>query len=661
MDAKVGELEINNIFNRKESEIISSVPEIASDKKEENPNITTVSEPQQLLTTVTDKLQDDPNLLKRSISPTGSDKSNDRPSTKIKPDGKNLSEGKSVEPVVARDSEKLADIPLKKSNDRPSKKIKPDGKNLPEEKRVEPVVARDSDIPLEKSNDRPTKKIKPNGKNLPEEKEPVVARDSEKLTDIPLKKSNDRPSKKIKPDGKTIPEEKLVEPVVARDSKKLTDIPLKKSKVENSNKVPVNAINLNGVGTFGTKSDKGKIDIANKDSMKMSIVPEDKLENRERNKTPSGSDKLQNVPFKKRKFDFKTPLMETEVEPKDMSAKKSIVDNKSKHEDKLSTDVGNLKALGTSGSTEEKLNQRNGKVSLKVTDALEGKIIKKTKDDCSQELPDNRRVGNNTNGSSGEDLVASSALSKGKSKCVLGLDSVRNNKKHKGEQSDENKKKLAVNKLLKGSALSNDRDKKIPYQEFVCDPKPNADKSGWFRQLPWDQRLKNAYDQGTAVLLHNVDTDFTSADIEDIVWNAFNENCEAKIVQRTAVSSPHHDQALILLNTKEAAQRILARLDEECLIVSSNGRPLVATVCPPISTKKDSSFFGHLVLDKNRVQSQREDEAVSTSHFSQPNTIEYDMAMDWCLLQSWSKNWWDKIHKQQGLELKKLESTRVQK
>ncbi|GJV59728.1 hypothetical protein Tco_1465828 [Tanacetum coccineum] len=612
MDDKVGELEIKNVFNRKKSEI-SSVPENALDKMEENRNITTVGEPQQLLTTVTNKLQDDPNLLKRSISPTGSDK------------------------------------------------------------------------------------------------------------------LNDPHSKKIKPDGKSLPEETRVEPVVARDSEKLTDISLKKSKVENSNKMPVNANNLNGVGTFGTKSETGKINIANKDSMKMSIMPGDKLENRERNKTPSGSDTLQTRPFKKRKFDFETPLMETEVglkdmsimsskklivdnkskhedklpadvnnlkalgtsgstkeklnqrngkvslkvtdalegntikktevELKDMSSKKSIVDNKSKHEDKLPADVNNLKALGTSGSTKEKLNQMNGKVSLKVTDALEGNTIKKTKDDCSQELPDNRTVGNNTNGSSGKDLVASSASSKGKSKSGLGLDSVRNNKKQKEEQSDENKKKLAMNKLLKGSALSNDRDKKILYQEFVCGPKPNTDKSGWFRRLPWDQRLKNALDQETAVLLHNVDPDFTSADIEDIVWNAFNDNCEAKIVQRTAVSSPHHGQALILLKTKEVAQRILVRLDKECLILS-NGRPLVATVCPPISTEKHSSFFGHLVLDKNRVRSQREDEAVSTSHFSQPNTIEYDMAMDWRLLQSRSKKWWDKIHKEQGLELKKLESLR---
>nr|GFB91599.1 protein anti-silencing 1 [Tanacetum cinerariifolium] len=40
------------------------------------------------------------------------------------------------------------------------------------------------------------------------------------------------------------------------------------------------------------------------------------------------------------------------------------------------------------------------------------------------------------------------------------------------------------------------------------------DKSNWFRQLPWDERLKNAYDQGMAILLHNVDPDYTSSEIE---------------------------------------------------------------------------------------------------------------------------------------------------
>nr|GEW95976.1 protein anti-silencing 1-like [Tanacetum cinerariifolium] len=341
-----------------------------------------------------------------------------------------------------------------------------------------------------------------------------------------------------------------------------------------------------------------------------------------------------------------------------------MVENKSKHEEKLHADVNNLKDLGTSGLTEEKLNQKNGKISSKVMDDSEGKIIRNSKDGGSAKLPDNKKLGNNGSGSakllgnkklgnsgsredlvpnpslakgksksklaldstaiykgskqeqssdgkiikksnndgskklpdnkkldnsgSGKDLVANSTLSKGKEKSRLALDSIANNKEYNEEQScegkiikrskddgfakrldnkqqgnseskeqtHEKKRRLTMNKSFKAPASSTDRDKKLAYQEFVCGQKlndVNDDKSKWFRQLPWDERLKNVYDQGKAILLHNVDPDYTSSEIEDIVWHTFNKKCTAKIVQCTALSSLHYGQAIILLNKKEAA------------------------------------------------------------------------------------------------------------
>nr|GEX84755.1 protein anti-silencing 1 [Tanacetum cinerariifolium] len=392
-----------------------------------------------------------------------------------------------------------------------------------------------------------------------------------------------------------------------------------------------------GVGTSGTNSKIGKTDITNKDDMNVSIVPVDKkVENKERRKTPTGSDKLPNQPFKKQNSNVKNPPM---------------VDNKSKHKEKLPTDVNNLKDLGTSGTTEEKLNQKNGKISSKVTDDSEGKIIQNSKDGGSAKLPDNKKLGNNGSGSakllgnkklgnsgsgkdfvanpslakgksksklaldstannmgskqeqssegkiikksnndgfeklpdnkklgnsgSGKDLVANSTLAKGKAKSRHALDSTTNNKefnegqssegkikksskddgstkwpdnnqpgnsgsgkdlvassslpkeksksrltldstKESKEQTHENKRKLTMNKSFKAPALSTDRDKKSAYQEFVCGQKPNDvndDKSNWFMPLPWDERLKNAYDQGMAILLHNMDPDYTSSEI----------------------------------------------------------------------------------------------------------------------------------------------------
>uniref|UniRef100_A0A2C9W6M1 Uncharacterized protein n=1 Tax=Manihot esculenta TaxID=3983 RepID=A0A2C9W6M1_MANES len=86
-------------------------------------------------------------------------------------------------------------------------------------------------------------------------------------------------------------------------------------------------------------------------------------------------------------------------------------------------------------------------------------------------------------------------------------------------------------------------------------------------------------------------------------------------------------------------------------------RPLVGSIATLSFPGKPSTFFGHIYIDKLRLQMQREmKEAVSTSHCSQPNTIEYDMAMDWCLLQERTDLEWKHLYKQQGQELRKLKA-----
>ncbi|CAH1412769.1 unnamed protein product [Lactuca virosa] len=74
-------------------------------------------------------------------------------------------------------------------------------------------------------------------------------------------------------------------------------------------------------------------------------------------------------------------------------------------------------------------------------------------------------------------------------------------------------------------------------------------------------------------------------------------------------------------------------------------RPLVGTPCPPIIPRKTCKFFGHLSIDRIKINQREMEEAVSMSHFSQLNTIEYDMAMEWFLMQSKSKKWWEMVHK----------------
>nr|GFB30586.1 bromo adjacent homology (BAH) domain protein [Tanacetum cinerariifolium] len=157
----------------------------------------------------------------------------------------------------------------------------------------------------------------------------------------------------------------------------------------------------------------------------------------------TGSGRLPNQPFKKQNSNVKNPPM---------------VENKSKHEEKLHAGVNNLKDLGTSGVTEEKLNQKNGKISSKVTDDLEGKILKNSKDGGSAKFPDNKKLGNNGSCSAKLlDLVAIYTLAKGKAKSRIALDSIANNKESNEEQSSEGKiiKVQRMMVLQNGQIISN--------------------------------------------------------------------------------------------------------------------------------------------------------------------------------------------------------------
>ncbi|XP_052203746.1 protein ANTI-SILENCING 1 [Diospyros lotus] len=204
------------------------------------------------------------------------------------------------------------------------------------------------------------------------------------------------------------------------------------------------------------------------------------------------------------------------------------------------------------------------------------------------------------------------------------------------------------NRRIEGEVTRRPEDREI---EGEVTQRPDDERSRWFRERPWDERMKKAYNLGTLVHLLNLDPEYTSRDVEDIIWQAFKEYCSAKMVQRTGISSPHSGEAFIILRTNGAANKIVKELDEGCLMLS-NGRPLVGAPPPP-QLREDPAFFGHLFIDRVRFQMQREmRDAVSTSHFSQPNTIEYEMAMEWRLLQSRSDRWWKQLYEEQGEQLR---------
>ncbi|KAF3446460.1 hypothetical protein FNV43_RR11639 [Rhamnella rubrinervis] len=219
----------------------------------------------------------------------------------------------------------------------------------------------------------------------------------------------------------------------------------------------------------------------------------------------------------------------------------------------------------------------------------------------------------------------------------------------------EDKTTMVSNRMLPNASATHSQcqDHKIDGQELGVTRRPNVDKSRWFTG-PWEDRLQTAHEQGRLVLLQNLDPACTSAEVEDIVWQGFEESCKAKMIQRTAFSSPHSGQAFVLFKTRQVAEMVVKKLEEGCLLLS-NGRPLLGRIRAPSLPEKNPKFFGHLVIDRLRYQMARENkDAVSTSHCSQPNTIEYDMAIDWRLLQERSDLTWKNLIEQQGFELKKL-------
>ncbi|XP_059307065.1 protein ANTI-SILENCING 1 isoform X1 [Lycium ferocissimum] len=194
-------------------------------------------------------------------------------------------------------------------------------------------------------------------------------------------------------------------------------------------------------------------------------------------------------------------------------------------------------------------------------------------------------------------------------------------------------------------------------KRFEVTRRPLAESSKWFKSPPWEEVMQTSNEQGTLILLENLNPDYTSGEVEDIIWHACRENCTAKMVQRTAFSSPYSGRALVAFKTREAAERVSKKLADGCLMVS-NQRPLVASfVTLPKMEGNTPSFAGHLFVDKLRLQLQREMKgAVSTSHCSQPNTIEHEMGNEWRLLQARSDNWWNRLYKQQKEEIRKTAS-----
>ncbi|KAK1358238.1 Protein ANTI-SILENCING [Heracleum sosnowskyi] len=183
--------------------------------------------------------------------------------------------------------------------------------------------------------------------------------------------------------------------------------------------------------------------------------------------------------------------------------------------------------------------------------------------------------------------------------------------------------------------------------------RPNVVKesSKWFKQKSWKERLERAHETNCLILLENLDPSYTSEDVEDIIWHAFQENVSATMVQHNKFCSRHNGRALVIFKSKDVADSVLSELNNRCLMLDDH-RPVVARRRNLRHPEDPPNFFGHLYIDRPKYQKQRDAQnAVSTSHYAQQNTAEYELALHWWTLQRKSTLVWDALHKQQAKEM----------
>ncbi|KAG2371050.1 Protein ANTI-SILENCING 1 [Vigna angularis] len=150
------------------------------------------------------------------------------------------------------------------------------------------------------------------------------------------------------------------------------------------------------------------------------------------------------------------------------------------------------------------------------------------------------------------------------------------------------------------------QDEKLNADKRVIDviERPDADKRKWFKKMPWDERLRRAQELDTLVLLNNLDPTYTSYEVE------------------------------IFYRIIAAMKGILREPD------------------------KKKKFPGHLVIDRPALQRQNQEmrNAVSTSHCSQPNTIEYPMSIEWLLHYAKFNACWNALYQRQMKEIQEVKS-----
>ncbi|CAL4948791.1 unnamed protein product [Urochloa decumbens] len=211
---------------------------------------------------------------------------------------------------------------------------------------------------------------------------------------------------------------------------------------------------------------------------------------------------------------------------------------------------------------------------------------------------------------------------------------------HAGERPPK-RLKLSQEAAVKGTTPAiTEKTEKRPLEL----PSRQADRSKWFK-TSWDDNLRIADEQGRVVYIQNLDIQFAAADIEELVREALQLSCTARPINHPTYDDPNHGKAYAIFKNKSAADLAISKINSGLVV---GGRPLYCSKGLLKVPKSSGTLVGHLSVYNIKLgQKQREEQkkAVSTSHCSQPNTIEYDLALDWMLLREKQERKFEILHK----------------
>ncbi|GBG82559.1 hypothetical protein CBR_g34935 [Chara braunii] len=165
------------------------------------------------------------------------------------------------------------------------------------------------------------------------------------------------------------------------------------------------------------------------------------------------------------------------------------------------------------------------------------------------------------------------------------------------------------------------------------------------RALPWAKELPIAAAQGRVLELSNIDPEMTTSDLQKLLDGCFENLRDVKIESvRVPLDVVPELTAYAIFSDAASAAQALREIEDSSLVIEksnepSSWRPLTGRFgIPPNRKAKDMKmrYPGH--LRKTDLESAKrgllpdKKDVLSTSHCSQPNTIEYEMGLQWKLL-----------------------------